>query len=132
MPAGAARRRRACALGWYFLPGSSFPFQARRQAGYQPKSPRYDSTLGGAEGAPAPEAYTILLCAVRFQYFLFPLPSCLAPWTAQGADYFLILFLLKFILNFILLSLLLVAFLIFSQIYFFLVNIFFEIQHKEY
>ena len=90
-------------LAGTFLPGSSFPFHARRQAGYQPKSPRYGSTLGGADGAPAPEAYTILLCAVRFQYFLFPLPGRLAPWTAQGGDYSL--FLLKFILNFILLSL---------------------------
>jgi hypothetical protein len=45
-----------------------FPNQARRQAGLQPKSPRYDSTLGGAEGAPAPDAHTNLLYAVCRSY----------------------------------------------------------------
>ena len=66
VPGAATRRRRVCALVWHFYHRFLLLDQARRQAGGQTKSPVCTSTLGGAKGAPAPAAYTSLLCVVFF------------------------------------------------------------------
>jgi len=68
--------------------GSSFPFQARRQAGAPAKKPKVRQYLGRGRGAKRRSVYRVL-CAVRSPFFLFLLPNRLAPWTAQGVDLFL-------------------------------------------